>query len=360
MKNIREILEKNASSITNDTKRNKLQFKLVYMIFAIVALIMSITNIFTEQWVLFFATISFSILCLIDLILLTKVKNGLAISKYIFEVETLALFTYFIITGGTNGFSIIWVLLLPSCGMLFFGRKNGSIFSTILFVEMCLFLHAGFSFVYEYNSTFVLRFPLVYGACFCVALILETIRAITHRELVILQKKYANLYTHDALTDTYNRYGFNDAIDELSEQSDDEIVGFGILDIDNFKNVNDTYGHFNGDIVLKDIALIIKETLGDNAQVYRWGGEEFAILFKNCNKDTVYNKSEELRKQIENKIIKLTDNQTVSVTVSIGLIITYCMNNKSELEKNLYAADKYLYDAKNDGKNCIKFYDYTK
>lgn len=104
--------------------------------------------------------------------------------------------------------------------------------------------------MYSYTESFMLRFPLLYIAFWCIGLLFEVIREATQKELENARNRFERLYRQDALTGLYNRYGFNEELDKLLESRKDSLA-FAIVDLDHFKNINDTYGHSQGDIVLR-------------------------------------------------------------------------------------------------------------
>lgn len=358
---IRDKIIDQVAKIATDANREKIQLKLVMTFFAIIAFTFSIFNIISKAYPLLIATSSFTVLCIVNLLIIHFVKNGLFISKLLFEIGMMIMFTYFIISGGIEGFSIIWLLVLPTSGMLFFGRKSGLILSLLMFLILLFFILVPLSFVYEYSNTFRLRFPFIYLSVTIISYLLELLREVNHQELVKLQQKYEKLYSMDSLTSTYNRYGFTNAFHDLLQNDENTKIGLCILDIDDFKLVNDTYGHLFGDEVLKKIAEVLKETTPDPTEndVFRWGGEEFAVLFHDIDSEEAVSICEQIRTNVEKIEMKCND-ATIKITISLGLIITNCMKDKVELEKRLYQADNLLYEAKASGKNCLKFYDYTK
>lgn len=129
-----------------------------------------------------------------------------------------------------------------------------------------------------------------------------------------------------------------------------------ILDVDHFKNVNDTYGHIIGDKILKHIAKILKQTVRSSDIVARFGGEEFIILTYQMNKQQGKQLAERIRQAIfETPYIDEDTKQTISVTVSIG-IVHYVPKNEEEilcLNDLIESADKALYIAKNNGRNQV-------
>lgn len=149
-------------------------------------------------------------------------------------------------------------------------------------------------------------------------------------------------YNHDELTKIYNRYGLNYILDE--QFKDNKNVYLLMMDIDDFKHINDTYGHECGDLVLINTAKVLDEFLGDN-NVARIGGEEFVGFVSNSN--NVREKLDELLNRIRSMSINFNDT-IIKITISIGVSL---MNSKDEFKKAKIEADKKLYLAKNNGKN---------
>lgn len=179
------------------------------------------------------------------------------------------------------------------------------------------------------------------------------------KQLQILNKKYQIESITDSLTTLYNRKHFDTIFDSMTFISNENSwkSALIIVDIDYFKNYNDTYGHDMGDEALQKVALCIKEHFSKQYEyVFRLGGEEFGIILFNIDEKSFENSLEELNKnviklQIEHKNSKILD----LVSVSIGAVI---YEPKSYISANrLYKmADESLYDAKNSGRNRYKIY----
>jgi diguanylate cyclase (GGDEF)-like protein len=128
-----------------------------------------------------------------------------------------------------------------------------------------------------------------------------------------------------------------------------------MLDIDNFKHYNDTLGHPMGDKVLQEFGRIIKENIRKNDWACRYGGEEFAIILPNTNKEETFKFAERLRLKIEQYKFPQEEIQPQQkITASIG-IATFPddASNKDEL---IYKADMAMLEAKKRGKNCTYQY----
>ncbi|MGL1893564.1 MAG: diguanylate cyclase [Spirochaetaceae bacterium] len=121
-----------------------------------------------------------------------------------------------------------------------------------------------------------------------------------------------------------------------------------MIDIDDFKAVNDTYGHDCGDLVLKEISHELKESIRKSDLAIRYGGEEFLIIGNDLDPERAFNFFDALRQRIFNKVIIL-GNEKVNISVSIGL----SFDKKDSLENMINNADKKLYEAKTSGKNRV-------
>lgn len=146
----------------------------------------------------------------------------------------------------------------------------------------------------------------------------------------------------DGLTKVYNRVYFN----ELYEKFIKKGIDFAIImiDIDNFKNLNDTYGHQFGDNVLIKICSKISKLSHDDMKLCRYGGEEFVVAVPNKTKDEVIEYSQNIRKIVE----QITWEENVKVTLSIGVALSSDFK-----EDTLKYADQNLYVAKTTGKNKV-------
>lgn len=156
----------------------------------------------------------------------------------------------------------------------------------------------------------------------------------------------------DTLTGLYNRRKALEYIKYLMEKQKNHI-GFSlcICDIDFFKKVNDNYGHDLGDEVLKGVAKIFKEQVNGKNFVARWGGEEFLLLFPECNGDDAYIMLEKIRRLVSEMRVRKDDIE-VRVTMTFGLA-EYDFNHN--LTAILKEADEKLYQGKEQGRDRVIF-----
>ena len=159
-----------------------------------------------------------------------------------------------------------------------------------------------------------------------------------------LEKKIMNESRTDELTQINNRYALYDHLESVDNKTN---LFLAIFDIDDFKMVNDTYGHVCGDYILKSIAQITIETMNDEF-VCRYGGEEFIVILKNEKKNQVFQRLETLRKNIENYTFEFQDKK-IHITITLGAA-KYTKNINS-LASWIEMADAKLYDGKQTGKN---------
>jgi diguanylate cyclase (GGDEF)-like protein len=157
----------------------------------------------------------------------------------------------------------------------------------------------------------------------------------------------------DDLTGINNKKYFNELFQKYWELSLKENTNISIImmDIDNFKNYNDTYGHIRGDFVLKEVAKSLK--LRDEDMVARYGGEEFIALFYNMEHEMVVSIAERIRENVELlNIENFISEKRKKLTISLGVATTIATDDIDKI-KLIEKADENLYRAKNDGRNKV-------
>ena len=156
----------------------------------------------------------------------------------------------------------------------------------------------------------------------------------------LTQLRSRKFFFEEATPYIYNAYKANKA------------CAVAMIDIDNFKRINDTHGHSVGDVILQRLAKILHEGLKGSDIVARYGGEEFCVLLRDTDTESAYKVFENLRKKIEKEVIRIIAiprGTEISFTVSIGVNTDV----KYSLEKMLTRADVMLYKAKSSGKNKV-------
>jgi len=165
-----------------------------------------------------------------------------------------------------------------------------------------------------------------------------------------LEQKLETLATTDSLTQVYNRYKINTEIDVHIARAKRNNVPFSLLmfDIDHFKVINDTYGHYVGDVVLKDLTKFIEKNIRQIDSFGRWGGEEFMLVLENTNKEEALQVAQKICTMVEKTLIAGHYN----ITVSIGVSQYRISEQKSTL---LERVDQALYEAKEGGRNQVVY-----
>lgn len=161
------------------------------------------------------------------------------------------------------------------------------------------------------------------------------------------------LIVTDELTECYNRRYINERLPvdiNLAKSSNSEL-SIAMVDIDYFKEINDSYGHLAGDFVLKEISKIIKNNVRAKSDwIARYGGEEFLIVLNNTSKNSAYNLLNRVRSIVEKNKIRY-NNIEINLTVSMG--VSNLSNEITTMDQLINKADKNLYKAKNSGRNII-------
>ena len=155
----------------------------------------------------------------------------------------------------------------------------------------------------------------------------------------------------DALTKLGNRAAFDEhfAKEIVRYHHKNFDLAITVIDLDDFKRINDTYGHTAGDKTLQVIANTLTKVIGEDAFIGRYGGEEFVLIFSGLDKSTVINKLNNLRKKVASLPFTFKNNR-VSITLSIGVTL---IEKDDNVHSAFERADTALYQAKKDGKNRV-------
>lgn len=169
---------------------------------------------------------------------------------------------------------------------------------------------------------------------------------------VAMQKSLRNIVEQDSLTTLFNRRTGEQRLQStyLSAQDTNEPFCIVIADIDNFKKVNDTYGHHNGDIILQNVSNLLKKHTAKKGYAIRWGGEEFLLVFKNHSVNETVSCLQELQKELHTTAHAI-ENTEIYVTMTFGV----ACDSKLTISELIEVADGKLYEGKAKGRNCIVY-----
>ena len=175
-----------------------------------------------------------------------------------------------------------------------------------------------------------------------------------NQKLLSAQHALEHQATHDALTEVYNRGAIVELLEGQIARSkrNNQPLSIIMLDVDHFKQVNDTHGHLAGDAVLKAITATMKRCLREYDYIGRYGGEEFLVVLGDADYEIAVKTAKRLRMAVSNETIKMND-KLLTATISAGVAVA---ENAAglDLDKIVAAADQELYKAKSNGRNRVE------
>ncbi len=176
-----------------------------------------------------------------------------------------------------------------------------------------------------------------------------------NERLLILNKKLEHIALIDTLLEIGTRRAFYDSIKKMHKHSSRYMQNYGIImcDVDNFKSYNDTYGHLEGDRVLKKVADTLKNSLRASDTIFRFGGEEIVLLMPGQDLRGTTTAAEKLRKAVESLHIEHKGCSKGILTASFGVAYFESSDNNNGWEIILERADEALYIAKAKGRNRV-------
>lgn len=203
-----------------------------------------------------------------------------------------------------------------------------------------------------YQNSSIIPLESVDGSVKHICLIIYDVTdiAVNQEDLTKANGHLAYLSQTDSLTELFNRGFWEEEFQRehkrcIRSKNPSSLV---MLDIDHFKNVNDTYGHQAGDEVIRTLSSMIRQTARETDICGRYGGEEFAILLVDTNATEATNFTERLRKQVDALTVNI-DSREIRFTISSG--VAECSKNFKKHTEWIEAADKALYHAKENGRN---------
>ena len=170
-----------------------------------------------------------------------------------------------------------------------------------------------------------------------------------HQEMI---DKLEYLASHDPMTGIYNRRKFFELANRKFTDNSENLYA-AMMDIDNFKKINDTYGHPTGDLVIKAVTGIIGENIDKDTVFGRLGGEEFAVVCRHPRQEQVVERLESIRNKVEQLEIRNEKGELIRCTISEGIAKTD--ETTKNLDELLHRADEMLYKAKGSGRNKAIF-----
>ncbi|RUO72062.1 GGDEF domain-containing protein [Pseudidiomarina sediminum] len=261
----------------------------------------------------------------------------------LFVIFNVAVFIH--LTKGEN-YALLWVMVLPPIVFFLLGRKLGAWVVGLIFVYVIGYMY--FQLQPPRQDTLgmgaLLNITEVCLALWFIFRFYESSRESAYREI-------EHQSITDKLTRLYNRSKLDHVLAEVHHHLQSgkyQRAAIAILDIDHFKDVNDRVGHIVGDEVLQHVARELKHCVTKHGVLGRWGGEEFLVLLPSYSVEDAVTFCEQVRRYIE----RGTSPSGEKLTISIGVAP---LNATQSTEHALIAADRALYQAKQAGRNCVRF-----
>jgi len=253
-----------------------------------------------------------------------------------------------IIYGGFSGF-MFWFILSVFAGLSFTFTESLLLNIVIAFVPNLL-VHFGLGS----NLNLALYNALIWPTCL-IAIFGNFSLDKLYRRLFQYRQRIETLAKTDGLTGITNRSHFIETAPvllELCRRHEHPISAF-MIDIDHFKQINDVYGHPEGDEVIRHVAETMRIKLRNTDLLARYGGEEFAVILPETTPDDALAVAETIRRHIEETPIALGNDCSIRITVSAGVAGYAVIPDDIGLEELLKQADMYLYEAKQGGRNRV-------
>lgn len=253
-----------------------------------------------------------------------------------------------------NNVILIYFIVSIMGIVVFFPRRFRVMFSAATIVWDIAFMIFEYMYPKDYEATSE-KNMLIFAVCsylIVAVAVLVLLSAVTRlyekqrKELAEINEQLYFAATHDSLTKLYNREYLMKNMEKRMQRDGTCFIAV-ILDIDNFKHLNDTYGHTYGDYVLASFAQIMEKEVEGKGFAARYGGEEFMIILDNVNQEEALQILGNISRNLEDYFQK---EKQISVTFSGGLEI-YSVEKK--IDELIKSADNKLYEAKRNGKNQI-------
>lgn len=258
---------------------------------------------------------------------------------------------YLVYSGGATNTGPIWIFMTAPVTFFICGLRLG-ILNLVIFTSAIIgILIDPFDFILatQYPLDFKLRLISSFVTVSALTALYEYSRETSYSTMLEISKKFEALSKLDPMTQLSNRRDAKNIIEYEQRRlgRNQTTLSLIICDVDNFKNVNDEYGHDVGDCVLVELAKIFKLCVRTQDTVARWGGEEFLFILPDTNSDQAKVIAQKIHLTIK-KSNPLCASQLFDTTVSMGISTVTTDKN---IDLAIKTADKYLYKAKNTGKN---------
>ncbi len=286
------------------------------------------------------------------LLYLRRTNNVKAVSIITVVLIIVSLIVLLHITENRH-FAFYWLAVFPPIAYYLLGRKLGVMITIPFFLYILIFI------LTRYRSWEPAPFSIesifnICGVSIALMILVSHYESSRKAAYIALEKKseeLGHLAVTDSLTGLYNRSRLDGILKKEIAGTRKNHQSFSVIlgDIDNFKYLNDKYGHLAGDIILIELAGILQKSCRDVDTLGRWGGDEFLFICTATDKEKVYVLAERIRSNVEQHDFKNANN----ITISLG---TYTYKRGDDAYTVIKAADKALYRAKLEGRNRVAVY----
>ena len=334
--NIKTLMNKATDGLLNDDFRQSFLVVVLSGLLGAITGISAITHFIRDEEKLFaFISLAGFVVALAIILLTIFVNKYHAVWRRVFMAAIILFFGYLCYDGGPDGFLHVWILLIASFSFITFGLAEGFITAIPVFLTMIAFfwwpLGDFRKFAADQNAfniidgqvatlseNFKLRMLLLYIVCMILGYFAELVRHVASKRLRTFTENFKYASLHDSLTGLANQNLLAKYLDDTYQnRTENSTLGCLFVDVDNFKNVNDTYGHLFGNVVLVKIAEILSEE--KEAFVCRWGGDEYVVCFTNTSEERLMRIGEKFRATISACTFK--DYPDFHITVSVGVTV---------------------------------------
>ena len=350
---VRDLLYAGHAAVPGAAERKQILISATFSLVAIMFLLLfGCDSLATGKVLVARVTFGFAVIYGLNYIYLRQSGNHRVCSLVIvFGMMVLALFL--LCTGGNNNSGPLWFYVMPSLVFYVLGLGRGALTVSLLllFAASILYVPGNPLLMTTYPEEFVHRFLASLVSVSIIAWVYEFTREDGQKELIRLSERLDTLARRDELTGLANRRDMQERLQREIARHERNLHPFAILmmDIDRFKQVNDTYGHECGDAMLQLVADRLTANLQKRDTVSRWGGEEMLILLPETPLAQAHKIAERLRELLAATRLECKDG-VVQVSASFGVAEYSPALTVSQL---INEADGYLYQAKASGRNRV-------
>ena len=364
---LKQFFNKATDGLLNDDFRQSFLVAVLSALLAVISAVAAITHFLKDPEkifaILMAAAFGFAILVFFLTIFLNKYHQ---MWRRLFMGLIIVFFGYLCYDGGPDGFLHLWILLIPAFSFITFGLKEGFVTAVPVFLTMVAFFwwpladirkyaseQATFAMVDNQAATFSvnmrLRITLLYFVTMFLGYFAELVRHVAAKRLRSFTENFKYASMHDSLTGLANQNYLAKFLDETYQNRNlNTTLGCLFVDVDSFKNVNDTYGHLFGNVVLMRIGELLSQQEG--AFVCRWGGDEFVVCMTDVKEEKLMEMGEKIRAAVSACTFK--DYPKFHITVSVGAVVLP-VDETFNFDHVLDLADYANRMAKNNGKDNV-------